>query len=270
MKIKSLILSLLLTLTTFAGSSQNIDNLSREQVQQLMSMICQQMSSPEMSQSMGKMFGPGAGLKADIVNDNIFRMQYTVPGYELDNSPEEQALTEVCIMAGGKQNPESYKNFFTQLLKKGGFNMQVVYTDGGSHQCVLDLTPDQIYNLWSGNPKAAGLNPELAKKGLLKTFSASMKGMSEEDISYSTDIEDKWLLMGINYENPEGYDTNSFPSIKSNILEEYRTDPTVAMIATILSSEKEFMGVDGLKIRSYIKGVPDKEFTITWEEMTNN
>lgn len=269
MKLKTLIISLLILIGTSISQAQNIDDLSRDEIRELMPFVCAQISSPEVAQMGEELTGMSTTIKATIAAPDLVELKYTVPGYELGNSPQEQALTKLMIRSGSKNMPEAQKKLLTGFFKKGGYNLRIIYTDGGTHSCILNLTPTQLEDLYCGSIESIDIKPSEVRDAILKNFASGVEQVETPGIKNTALIEGKWLTLNMLFD--EGALTYPVePDVfKSFLLDNYRNERVVVFLSSLINNEKDFIGLDGIKITYGTENGKKRECYITWNEITD-
>lgn len=271
MKPRSLFLSVVLIAGTLFASAQDLSQISREQARQVVTMICQQ--SGKFGNQMEAQTGI-AGIQNinSIVDDETLEMKYIVPGYNLGNTPEDQAYTLVCLAGGGNKLAPAQIDIMTGVFDKAGYNLRIVNTDGESNTCVVNLTPAQLNKIWKGDLAGAGVDRNLAAKGLINSLS---KGAKDNDIANAFEdvkvyLDGNWATIEMVCREDSFNEYVTPDELKEAILYTYTSTPVIARMAASILPNEDFIGVKGLKVVYGKKSGDKKDLYISWKDMMNN
>lgn len=273
MKLKNLLLALAVTLGTLAAQAQDLNMLTREQAREVVNMICQSSGSLTNQQSIEETLGvSGVQNINTIINDSTLEMKYILPDYNMGNSPADKAFSMLCLSAGGRQMSSPQINMMTGIFEKAGYNLRIVYTDGDSHTCVVDITPDRLNKLWKGDLRGAEVDRDLAVQGILDSLEAGANtGNSPGDIKdVKVSLEGRWATMSMTLEKDSMVNFLSPDEVKQALLTEYASSPIVSKLAAALLPNSDFIGIDGIKVAYGSDNDNKRDVYISWGELMTN
>lgn len=271
MKLKTIILSLALAFGTLCAASQDLETLTREQARELIDMVCRKTSVSDNSDMENVTGITGISVTMRVVDDNVV-MKYTIPQYVGYNTPECKAYTAVLISGGGAAMSRMQHHVFAEIYRKAGYNIRAIYTDGAEYTCTLDLTPDRIEKLWGGDFEAAGIDPRLAREGLVRSFGIE----KENDVAtlgngtYSVRLDDRWVCLTLILDDISALNTLSTDQIRTSLLREYSATPVISKMAGAMINAADFMKLDGLKVIYKDKNGDLEPIYLTWADLMNN
>lgn len=272
MKLKTIILSLAIALGTLCAPAQNLDMLTREQARELVDILCRQASTIPESDMENVTGLSGISVIARAIDDSTVEMKYTLPDYVGDNSPEFKAFTMILMSGGGTMMTPLQVQTFTGVFRKAGYNIRATYTNGADQSCSVDLTPDLLEKFWSGDLKGAGIDPGLARKGLLKSFntdeinSLSQFGIGTLDVR----LDGRWVSLNLILGDISGLNALPKEEIRKMLLEEYASAPVISKMSGAMVNASDFIGLDGLKISYEDKTESSEPIYLSWSELMNN
>lgn len=275
MTLKSITLTLIIAIMSHAGMhAQLIDMLTQQQARDVIDHLCTTINNSDLSGTMEAATGiSDIQMKASVADGNTFALRYVMSEYSLvGNSPAEQAFTKVVLSGGGRNMDKQALNMTTALISKAGYGVRVTYTDGLTHSCTINLTPDELQNLWTGDLAAAGVDRDLAREGMMKSFASGIVSAKEEfkDLFSieETSFDCNWIKISIKYNDDIVAAAVTPAELKKTILEEFATTPVIAHFAKFVSYSSGFLGVDGIKISYSGTTVPERSIFISWSEMS--
>lgn len=272
MKLKTIILSLAIALGTLCAPAQNLNMLTREQARELVNMLCRQASTLSEDKMENVTGVSGISVITHVVDDSTVEMKYTLPDYVGNNSPEFKAYTMVLISGGGSLMSPLQVQTFAGIFRKAGYNIRTTYTDGADHTCSIDLTPDRLEKLWSGDLKGAGVDPALARDGLLKSFDVEGNNSMQQFGSGTFDIclDDRWVCLTLILDDISILSALPQEELRKMLLEEYATAPVISKMAGAMVNATDFMNLDGIKVSYKDKTASSEPIYITWSDLMNN
>lgn len=281
MKTKTIILVLAMSLLSWlTAGAQSLESLTREQAREIVHMMTKQIKSQReaISNSVGDKFGTEIStMDMDVDGDSVMVISYVIPGYEGCNTREGRALAELGLAVGGRDMGTDATLMVCDLLDKAEYSIRAVYTDGKKNTVTLHITPARLRKLWTSPLREAGIDRELALKGLEEQVQKSTKMIPcpEGIKSHRFGINGNWLEYVMEYENPDFSAAARLPEFrevmneaKGEIVDEFVQDSTMGMFIKILTGASDFLGVEGMKVKAV--GSDGKEytaFTVTWDEL---
>ncbi len=268
--LKGIILTLAVMIGSMVSQAQDLSMISREQAREVVNMICQQSGN---NSAMLESTTGLSGIKNinSIVDGHTLEMKYIISGYTSDNTPEEQAFTQLCLAGGGRQMSTYQIDMMTGIFEKAGYDLRIVYTDGGKNTCVVTPTPAQLNMLWKGDLAGAGIKRDMVVKGILKSLSAGTQGASSEEFEdLKVYADGSWATIEMIMPENSDIDSVSPEELKRVLLQEYSTTPVVAKMAGNVVPFIDFIGINGIKVVFGKKNGSKRDVYLTWAELMNN
>lgn len=274
MRIKSFVIAALMAVVGCAAAyAQDISTLTQDQAREIVSMLCGQMNTTVSPESMQDATGiSGMSVRAGVEDDKRVHLTYVVPGYNLTDTPENRAFTELLISSGGQSMTAAQVDMITAIFDRAGYDIRITYTDGKDHVCNIDLTPSRLGSLWLCDYAAAGLDRDMVRRGLLDSFAEAGKNRDDEtdEAEYRFSVSDEWIDVEIIFKSDEVAKNISPQIFQNELLKEYSSMPVIAKMAGALATSEDYLGIKGLRISYGSKSTPKRTFTMSWYTLLNN
>lgn len=262
-----LILAVLLSATPCLSARSVVDSMSQQEIHDMVkSLVESANSNSPVALDDGTILSTGLIMDLDDKN-RVLSMHYLVPGYSLDNSPEAQEFSKLNLAGAVTQKPASTLEMLCQVYEALGYNLKISYSDGNEPGCTINLTPQQLTNLWTKPLTQSGIDPQLCRQGYLKSAEAGVVGLellTGLKFNVALALEDNW--MAINFDAVEPLELAE-PLTKEDIID-MLGETTFKIAAGIMDYASEFIGVDGYKITFDLKNNKrPMVYNITWKEL---
>lgn len=283
MKIHRHLLALVAVLmTALSLCAQSLDDLTRQQARDLLKTSFNAVDDAALAEKIESQYGlPVSSMQCGISGDSVLIMSFVMPGYEADPTPAGRAYTEVCLSSGGRRMGRSMTEAVCALLGKAGYNVRVVYSDGGTKRQTLYLTPSRLKSIWTEPLPDSGIDPALAREGFIRSLGTADIPVEIESGGYfksaKLKVNGNWLdVIYIPNADAGYYDDPALMQIYKEVLNEEKnqfisdmaSDAFLRNYSDIMSNASEFLGVDGLKVKIMASdGEAYLMFPVTWDDM---